>query len=166
MRKAPRGQAVVEFALVAPIFFALIFGVIAAGYLFFQNSAIGDGAQGGAREALVETQFNSITNPLAMGTICESGLPVAIETAVQRAANILPVDPNPLCNYSGPNNVLTQTAVAGDASITLTATGGLASPTSITVKVTYVAHPLRPVLATTITLTSTSTLTVQSAANG
>ncbi|HVB14128.1 MAG TPA: TadE/TadG family type IV pilus assembly protein [Candidatus Dormibacteraeota bacterium] len=162
MRKAPRGQSVVEFALVAPVFFLMLFGVIAAGYLFFQNSAIGDAAQGGAREALVETQLNVTKS----GTTCESGSPESIEAAVQKAANILPVNQNPLCNYSGDGKTLTQTAVAGTASIRVVATGGLASPTSFTVTVTYVAHPLAPVLRTQTTLKSTSTLIDQSAANG
>ncbi|MGH7610758.1 MAG: TadE/TadG family type IV pilus assembly protein [Candidatus Dormibacteria bacterium] len=176
-RRDRRGQAVVEFALVAPVFFALLFGVVAAGWLFFQNSAIGDAAQGGARTALVETSLDSTTNPQAPGDECESGLTKSgtvgtgtnqtIESAVQKAANIVPVNPNPLCHYaSDASNVLTQTPVAGDASIKLTATGGLSSPTSFTVQVSYVAHPLAPLLGTTITLTSSSTLIAQGAANG
>lgn len=39
-RRRQRGSAAVEFALVAPLFFALIFSILEAGWYFFVNSAV------------------------------------------------------------------------------------------------------------------------------
>ena len=156
-----RGQGAVEFALVAPIFFALLFGVIAAGWLFFQSSAVNDAAQGGAREAIVVSYSGQ---RLSLSGGCATGTPVAVQRAAQHAANILPVDPNPLCKASNNsfcptgNTLLTQIAAGQDAPVELCILGGVSSPSAYTVKVTYVAHPLEPLLGTSITLTSTSTL--------
>jgi len=151
------GQAVVEFALVAPIFFALLFGVIAASWLFFQASAVNDAAQGGAREAIVETNFNTDGGG---GLLCESNQPRSIEAATQQAANILNVDPNRLCNYRG-GQTFTQHGGRGKATITVTVLGSLSSPTGFTVTVKYTAHPLEPLLGTQVNLKSTSTLSAQ-----
>ncbi|HEY6537486.1 MAG TPA: TadE/TadG family type IV pilus assembly protein [Candidatus Dormibacteraeota bacterium] len=153
MTKQARGQGLVEFALVAPIFLAVVFGVIAASYLFFQNTAVNSGAQGGAREVLVHTT-------LVSGG-CETSTPELIETAVQKAANILPVDTNQLCVSGSDPNELVQTPQSGTASITVVGNPSLSSPVSFTVTVTYLAHPLEPLLGTQILLKSTSTLDVQ-----
>ncbi len=168
MNRRQRGQSVVEFALVAPIFFALLFGIIAAGWLFFQASAVNDAAQGGAREAIVVTYLGQ---RLALDSSnCAFGTPTPIQQAVQHAANILPVDPNQLClrggdsfcPSSGGNTLLAQKPVGNDAIIQLCAFGGLANPKYYSVQVTYVAHPLAPLLGSQITLTSTSSLAAQS----
>ncbi|MGH7641570.1 MAG: TadE family protein [Candidatus Dormibacteria bacterium] len=170
-----RGQSVVEFALVAPIFFAVIFGIIAAGWLFFQNSAVSNAAQGGARESLVEVPLvQKPTTGAYTADECESGTPRAITAAAQQAANILPLDPNPLCNLPTPNpacnytsgeyaDALSQTAVAGDASICLLVQGGFTTWTQITVTVVYVAHPLEPLLGSSVDLSSSSIITPQTA---
>ncbi len=39
-RGSQRGSAAVEFALVAPLFFALVFSILEAGWFFFINSAV------------------------------------------------------------------------------------------------------------------------------
>lgn len=177
MARNRNGQSVVEFALVAPLFFALIFGIIAAGWLFFQNSAVSDGAQGGAREALVENPLvQKPTSGPYMADLCESGSPRAITAAVQQAANILTMDPNPLCQLATPNpacnftsaqaaDALTQTPVPGDATVCLLVTNGtLTSWTTIAVTVVYVAHPLEPLLGSSVRLTSGSIINQQAGA--
>jgi hypothetical protein len=156
-----RGQSAVEFALVAPIFFALLFGVIAAGWLFFQSSAVNDAAQGGAREAIV-VGFSGQRLSLSGG--CATGTPISVQQAAQHAANILPVDPNPLCQVANSsfcrtgNTLLSQLPAGQDAQVELCVQGGVNSPSAYTVKVTYTAHPLEPLLGTSVTLTSTSSL--------
>lgn len=167
LRRGQRGQSVVEFALVAPVFFALLFGVIAAGWLFFQASAVNDAAQGGAREAIVVT-YNASTHSgsrLSLdGSGCATGTPESIQAAVQHAANILPVDPNQLCRTTADsfcpsgNTYLTQNPVSGDAVVELCVHGSISSPASYTVRVDYLAHPLEPLLGASVNLTSTSTL--------
>jgi Flp pilus assembly protein TadG len=165
MRSRERGQSTVEFALVFPVFCALMFGLIAGGILFFQATAVSSAAQGGAREALVESALDSTGS-------CESGLPTPIEVATQHAANIVPVDSNPLCQEGttttatsfcsyGEAATLVQTPKAGDATIELCAEGGLDTPKYFKVKVSYLVTPLAPILGARVTLTSTSILAAQ-----
>ena len=70
-----RGQAAVEFALIAPILIVLILGVIQAGIAFNHYITITDAARAGARTAIV-ARFTGIS----------SG---AVQTAVQDAASSL-----------------------------------------------------------------------------
>ncbi|HEX2894818.1 MAG TPA: TadE/TadG family type IV pilus assembly protein [Marmoricola sp.] len=55
-RRSDDGTAVVEFALVAPVFIVLVFGVISFGIVFAQNLALGNGAREAARSAVVENR--------------------------------------------------------------------------------------------------------------
>jgi Flp pilus assembly protein TadG len=48
-----RGAAAVEFALVAPILFSLVFGIIGFGFVFAQELSLGNGARQGARYGVV-----------------------------------------------------------------------------------------------------------------
>lgn len=197
----------VEFALVAPIFFALLWGIIASGILFFQASAVNDAAQGAARAALVEESFTSgTTTGSPSGLSCtaadpgESGTDSGnslgsrpLETAAQQAANIVTVDPDPLCEsttgvagFCGDvkADTLVQTAVSGDATImlclvpaptTTACTNTTSNPDaadaqdcqpSYTVKVSYTVKPLAPLLGAQFVLTSTSTLQEQAPPTG
>lgn len=53
-RRDADGAAAVEFALVAPIFIILVFGVISFGIVFAQNLALGNAAREAARSGVVE----------------------------------------------------------------------------------------------------------------
>ena len=62
-RRRFRGQSMVEFALVAPIFFFMIFGVMEGGWLFYNQNAITNAARDGSRYAAVHgTQSQGITD--------------------------------------------------------------------------------------------------------
>jgi len=174
MKARQRAQSTVEFALVAPVFFALIFGIIASGLLLFHASAVSDAAQAGARQATVEFHANPLTGGCEAGvpSASGSGSPTYMATVVQRAANILPVDPNQLCQQggsstgnsfcpSGPAGTLVQPPAGGHASIMICAIGGFGSPSAFKVQVTYIAHPLEPLLGAQVDLKSTSVLAVQ-----
>jgi Flp pilus assembly protein TadG len=56
-RNKEQGAAALEFALVSPLLFALIFGIIGYGYMLSFRQGISQGAAEGARAAAVE--FNS-----------------------------------------------------------------------------------------------------------
>lgn len=69
-----RGAAALEFALVAPIFFALLFSIFEAGYYFFVTSAVDQATARAAR--LIRTgQVQSATTPISKDAffdkICE-----------------------------------------------------------------------------------------------
>jgi len=65
------GAAALEFALVAPLLFALLFGIIGYGYMLSFRQGISQGAAEGARAAAVE--FNSANQPtVAMAALNRS----------------------------------------------------------------------------------------------
>lgn len=53
MRRKGRGQALAEFALVAPLFFLLLFGIIEAGRFIFYYETLSNATREGARYAIV-----------------------------------------------------------------------------------------------------------------
>lgn len=52
-RRRTRGQALVEFSLVAPMFFILLFGIIEAGRFIFYYETLSHATREGARYAIV-----------------------------------------------------------------------------------------------------------------
>lgn len=62
--KKQRGQAVVEFALVLPLFLVFLFGVILSGMLFADYMTLSNVARGSAREASLqgESSYDTIRN--------------------------------------------------------------------------------------------------------
>lgn len=52
-RERERGVAAVEFALVAPVLFALLFGIVTFGYVFSQQLALNNAVRQAARAAVV-----------------------------------------------------------------------------------------------------------------
>lgn len=55
-QRSADGAAAVEFALVAPLFIILVFGLISFGIVFGQNLALGNGAREAARSGVVENR--------------------------------------------------------------------------------------------------------------
>ncbi len=147
------GATLVEFALVAPLVFLLIFALIGGSYLAFQNASLHDGATAGARMASIET---SLVTQDAPNLYCESGTPSSIERAVSGAAPLVKVNPAPLCGTSSTATQLTQTPVAGDVNITVTCGGTCAAPTSTTVSLGYNAKGIVAPFGLTYNMTATS----------
>ena len=58
-----RGQTIVEFAFVMPIFLLGVFGIIDGGRLVYLNSVLSQAAREGAREASVEASWVGDTDP-------------------------------------------------------------------------------------------------------
>src|SRR5947208_1304045 len=52
-RQSRRAQALVEFAMVAPIFFVLLFGIIEGGRFIFYYETLNNATREGARYAIV-----------------------------------------------------------------------------------------------------------------
>jgi len=65
-----RGQALVEFAMVAPIFFLLLFGIIESGRFIFYYETLNNATREGARYAIVNgaNTIGCSTGPAAPGT--------------------------------------------------------------------------------------------------
>lgn len=59
-RRQSRGQALVEFALVIPIFFTAIVGIAEGGYYVMASTLVNHAAQEGARLAILESTANTV----------------------------------------------------------------------------------------------------------
>lgn len=87
MKSKPRGQALVEFALVIPVFLALLFGIIDLGRTVWASDVAGNAASEGARFAIVHG--GSANDP------CPVGPPAATITTIPIAS--------PSCPYPSPS---------------------------------------------------------------
>lgn len=75
--KRQRGTSTVEFALVATLFFILLFGVIEFGRLFFVWNTLNEGTRRGARVAAVSAMNDgAIANVAIFNSPSGSGTPV------------------------------------------------------------------------------------------
>lgn len=93
-RQRSRGQALVEFALVLPIFLLILIAVFDLGRAVFAYNSITNGAREGARLAIVNQTAASITaRAVASVAIAETGSPNV--TVVFRESG---PDPDPLAN--------------------------------------------------------------------
>lgn len=68
-RHPERGASAVEFALVMPILFLLLFGIIDYGMLFFDSIGLRQGAREGARQAVVQRYASGCTTGTAAAKI-------------------------------------------------------------------------------------------------
>ena len=149
------GQSMVEFALVAPIAIALLTATLSAAWLFFQSSALADGARGGARMSSIQT---SLATKNAFGVLCESAAPQSIAAAVAHDAVQLSVNPSQLCAAPGSTTRLIQPNDPNRVNIQVDALPDLANPKTVTVTLTFNAHGIAPPLGINYPLTATSTM--------
>lgn len=76
-----RGATLVEFALVALLLFALLFGVIEFGLHFSDQQSVRQGAREGARAAVVNNFPSSCTGTITVKTACVTRKEVGLGTA-------------------------------------------------------------------------------------
>lgn len=124
-RRTESGAAAVEFALVSPLLFALIFGIIGYGYMLSFRQGISQGAAEGARAAAVE--FDSANQ----------------STAALAALN------RSLAGYGVScvgTNLIRNSATVGSCSVTIATCANNSSKTCASVRVNYAYrdHPLLP----------------------
>ena len=87
-----RGQSLVEFALVLPIFLLLLFGLIDGGRFVYLNSVVSQAAREGARLATVEARWLGSADPscdAVGGPTCPSTVtgPGSLQADVVAAVN-------------------------------------------------------------------------------
>jgi TadE-like protein len=88
-RNGERGQSLVEFALVFPIFILMFFGLVDGARLVYTNSQLGQAAREGARVAAVESSNMGSTDLACVSS--ESQI-----TAARPGAHVCPADPTAL----------------------------------------------------------------------
>jgi TadE-like protein len=158
-RKDKGGQGLVEFALVLPIFLLLLFGLIDAGRLVYQNSVVSQAAREAARLASVEASWIGSADPgcgSAGGPVCP-GNTSTLKTHVVAAANRMVA---PFANVPAgsiylrcdtPGNAPTGAWAPGSATCTSNTTGNVVS-----VRVVLPFTPITPVLSGLVGTVSTS----------
>jgi Flp pilus assembly protein TadG len=143
-RRGPSGQALVEFALVIPIFFFLLFGLIDMGRFVYLNSTLSQAAREAARVAAVEASWIGSADAscgATAGPVCPANV-AALRTDMLVGANrmmapfgsIAAADLYTSCASAAPSPVVTQTCANG-------AINSLAS-----VRVVMVFRPITPLI--------------------
>lgn len=85
---ARRGQGLVEFALVLPIFLAMLFGLIDGGRYVYLNSVVSQAAREGARLATVEARWIGSTDP-SCGAVGGPTCPATVTGAASLQAHVV-----------------------------------------------------------------------------
>jgi hypothetical protein len=102
-RRKRRGAAVVEFAVVAPVFFVMVFGLIECGQAIMVQQILTNAAREGARVAVLDSQ--TATHDLVVGKVTtylqNSGISGASVT-------IDPYEPTTGAKYGEPVKVIVQ----------------------------------------------------------
>ena len=145
-RRHRRGQGLVEFALVLPVFLFIVLGLIDMGRYVYLNSTLSQAAREAARVASVEAYWMGRSGGgcgAVAGPVCPANT-TAFRTDVLNGANrmmapfgqIASADLYTSCDVSTPPSpVTTQTCTAPSI-------GGYAS-----VRVVLVFHPITPVIS-------------------
>jgi len=158
-RRRSRGQGLVEFALVLPIFLLMLFGLIDAGRLVYQNSVLSQAAREGARLASVEASWIGSSDPgcgSGGGPVCPNNANT-LKTHVLAAANrmVTPFANIPAANVylrcDTPGNAPTGNWAPGTATCTNKTTGNVVS-----VRVVLPFTPITPVLSGLVGTVTTS----------
>jgi Flp pilus assembly protein TadG len=153
-RRSRRGQALVEFALVLPIFLVMLFAVVDGGRFVYMNSVLSSAAREGARVGSVEASWLGSADPSCGqtgGPTCPANvaqLKADVLNAANRMvtpfANIVSAQVYVSCDQQGSEPTGNWTAGTACTSTT----GAYNNVISVRVALTY--QPLTPVLSTVI----------------
>lgn len=156
------GQSLVEFALVLPVFFLLLFGLIDMGRYVYLNSTLSQAAREGARVGAVEASWMSQSAAgcnTAGGPVCPANLG-ALRSDILNGANrmmtpfgtIATADLYTSCDTtSAPTQVTTQTCANRNPD------------NYVTVRVVVVFRPITPVISSlfpSITTQASATMVI------
>lgn len=155
-RRSP-GQALVEFALVFPIFVLLIFGLIDVGRLVYMNSTISQAAREATRVAAVEASWIGSTEANCNqpgGPICPADV-AAFRADVLAAANRMVAPFGPIADA----DLYTSCATAPPSPVTTTTCNYVPEEREYqfaSVRTELVFSPLTPVISSFFSSITTS----------
>lgn len=132
-RSQERGQALVEFALVLPVFLLLFFGIIDIGRLVYVNNAVAQAAREGSRWGAVadRTQANNYPTNIVNQT---AGLMAAVPSPTVSIACFLPYDAtfsNPVASGYCTAGDLLQVKVSSSVQMFTPVIGQLVGPITV-----------------------------------
>jgi Flp pilus assembly protein TadG len=161
-RRRQRGQTLVEFALVIPVFLVLIFGLIDGSRLVFMNSTLSQAAREGARQASVEASWvgsaegscNTTAGPICPATV--DVLTTHVVSAVNRMTTLGPVSSSNV--YISCDATTAPTGTWTGQSCTSRTTGGYVSVRA-SASFTAITPVIGQILGT-ISLSGSATMTI------
>ena len=116
-RGRSRGQGLVEFALVLPVFMAILIGMVDLGRAVWANNNVGNAAREAARFAVVHGgSCKDFSGSCSTSTYCPVG-PPGPKTAVPTSSTFCPY-PSP--SKTAVRNIATGFLVAGGTGVTVT----------------------------------------------
>lgn len=145
-RRRDRGQTLVEFALVFPVFILLLFGLLDMGRFVYLNSTLSQAAREGARVASVEASWLGSSDPSCGtfgGPTCPANV-AALRTDVTAAVNRMIAPFGPIATgsvYLSCDATSPPTGAWTTQSCNATSSGGLTS-----VRVVYTFTPITPIV--------------------
>ena len=132
------GQTMVEFALLAPIFFLLVMGVFDLGRAGFYFVTVSDLARSAAREAVTYDTGQPLLDSQIVSDIGKPARSMAITSFIQPAACGTTTPPNPLTSCYQPP--------IGSAYIFIDRSGLTAFPKYLKVSIVYHFEPTTPMI--------------------
>jgi Flp pilus assembly protein TadG len=160
-RRRSRAQTLVEFALVLPIFFLLLFGLIDVGRLVYMNSTVSQAAREAARLGAVEASWLASTNAKcnqAGGPVCPANL-AALRADMLAAGNRMMTPFGSIANatfYTRCDAAGVPPPTGAWTTQTCTATGPNAIGGTVSVRVLVVFNPITPVFSQMFSSITTS----------
>jgi Flp pilus assembly protein TadG len=162
MRRKSRGQSLVEFAIVIPIFMLTVLGLIDAARLVYLNSTVSQAAREGARVGSVESSYRGSSDD-ACGTL---GGPVCPSNDSALLADIRTGANRMMVPFGTVGNVYVSCVESTGTPPSGSWTGSTCSKNSsgnlISVRVTSDFHPITPFLSEFLgtTLSGAATMTI------
>jgi Flp pilus assembly protein TadG len=162
-RRTGRGQTLVEFALVFPIFILLLFGLIDVGRLIFATTAVSNAAREGARAGSVEASWIGSSDAACGavgGPVCPADL-ATLRTHITAAANREMAPFGSVTDLY--TNCVSSTGTPPAGSWTTTTCASRSSGGLLSVRVTYTWRALTPIIGDIlgpITASGSSTVTI------
>ena len=174
------GQAMTEFALIAPLVIFIIWSMIYGGFLFIQNEEVVSASRASARAGSIEAFSGTLFGVAKGGGVYCEKPPGAgaydnrMAVAASRVAGQVPVNSNDLCtpggtvtNAPGATITMSQPSIAGQAQIsavvvnTTPPPGKPVSVSTITVTVSYRMQGLAPPFNQTFNMVGQSEVPAQ-----
>ena len=155
-----RGQTLVEFAIVIPLFLLVVLGLIDAARLVYMNTTVSQAAREGARVGSVESSYLGSSDPACGrlgGPVCPA-TPTALIADIRTGANRMM---NP---FGSVTNVylscVAKTATPPSGNWTSSSCATNSSGSVMSVRVTAQFRPLTPFLSEYLNLTLSGTATM------
>ena len=162
---AHRGQALVEFALVIPVFLLMLFGVVDAGRYVYMTSVLSQAAREGARLAAVEASWIGSADPSCGsvgGPVCPSNT-AALTADATAAANRMVAPFGPISSLYISCDPVGSAPTGAWTSGTVCDTNSGATRNAVSVRVLLTFTPLTPVIGQimgTITASGSATMVI------